>query len=165
MKIFSWALIITIISWIFLKQDFIVFGVLHFIGIAVILAYPLIRYRFMNIFLGVIIIITGIYIQSFRFDFPWLLWIGLIPQYFQTVDYFPIFPWFGLILIGIFIGNTLYHNYERHFKIHDISSLPLTRFFGFLGKHSLLIYLTHQPILIALMYTIGIMNIDFLILF
>ena len=152
LKIFSWGLLITIATFIFLRNGFIIFGVLHFIGIAIIIAYPLIRLRIRNLILGIFFILIGIYLSAFTFNFPYLLWLGLTPASFYTFDYFPILPWFGVILIGIFLGNKLYPNAKRSFNIIDLSKLRIIKLLSFLGRHSLFIYLLHQPVLIALLY-------------
>lgn len=156
LKIFSWGLIITIVTWIFLRDGFIAFGILHFIGLSIILAYPFIKYRYRNLMLGILFILTGWFIAKFSFDFYWLFWLGFEPHYFYTFDYFPLLPWFGVILIGIFFGNTFYTQYGRKFKIPKLSDFIFIRLFCFLGRHSLIIYLIHQPILIALLYFFGI---------
>ena len=141
LKIFSWGLIITLITWTFLKEGFVVFGTLHFIGISIILAYPFLKFRFLNLLIGIIVILLGIYLNNFTFNFPWLIWLGLSPEYFYTIDYFPIFPWFGVILIGLFFGNSFYPDYTRKLQLRDISSFSLLKSFCFLGRYSLLIYL------------------------
>ncbi|MGB7969345.1 MAG: heparan-alpha-glucosaminide N-acetyltransferase, partial [Methanobacterium sp.] len=53
LKIFSLGLLITAATWIFIPQEFIIFGVLHFIGISIILAYPFLKRKFLNLFLGI----------------------------------------------------------------------------------------------------------------
>ena len=148
LKIFSLGLIITFITWIFLKQGFIIFGILHFIGVSIILAYPFLKFKYLNLFLGIGFILIGLILQNFTFNFYYLLWLGFIPNYFYTLDYFPIFPWFGIILIGIFFGNSFYPEGKRVFNIKEFSNL-FTKLFCFLGRHSLLIYLVHQPMLIS----------------
>lgn len=152
LKIFSWGMAITFVTWIFLGKDLILFGVLHLIGLSIILAYPLIKEKYLGLGIGAAIIAVGLYLKNLAFDFNWLLWLGLIPKNFTSVDYFPIFPWFGTILIGLFLGNALYENYQRKFKIADLSNSPFIKPLSFLGKNSLLIYLIHQPIIIALLY-------------
>jgi len=156
LKVFSWGLIITLTTFVFLREGFIVFGILHFIGISIILAYPFLKLRSGNLLIGIVFISIGIYLKNFTFGFPWLMWLGLRPERFYTVDYFPIFPWFGVILIGLFFGNLLYPDYKRKFNLCDLSNFSFIRLFCFLGRHSLLIYLIHQPILIALLYLLGI---------
>lgn len=162
LKIFAWGLIITVITWVFLSWGFIVFGILHLIGISIILAYPFIKHRYRNLLLGIIFISIGLYLGNFIFDFGWLFWLGFMPQNFYTLDYFPLFPWFGVSLIGIFLGNSLYKNYKRRFRFPELSDSPFIKLFCFLGRHSLLIYLIHQPILIALLYLLGVADIGLL---
>jgi len=162
LKIFSWGLIITLVTWIFLRDGLILFGILHFIGVSIILAYPLIKHLYRNLLLAIFCISFGIYLGNFTFDFNWLMWLGLTPRHFYTVDYLPIFPWFGVILIGLFLGNLLYRNYKRRFGIRDLSDLSFTRLFCFLGRRSLFIYLVHQPVLVILLYFLGIADIGFL---
>ena len=161
-RIFSWGLAITLITWLFLKDGVIVFGILHFIGASVILAYPFLKLHKHNLLMGTGIIFAGLYLSDLVFDFPWLLWIGLKPHGFYTLDYFPLFPWFGLTLIGIFVGNSLYPNCKRNFDLKDRTGSLTIRSFCLLGKRSLLIYLIHQPILIALLYLLGFMDIGLL---
>ena len=156
--IFSWGLITTIVTKLFLKDGFIIFGILHLIGVSIILSFPFLSLRFGNLFLGIILIGLGFYFKNFQFSFPWLLW--LIPKQFFTVDYFPVLPWFGLILIGLFLGNILYPNYTRGFRLHNQPHLRVVKWFCFLGKNSLVIYLIHQPLFISLLSLIGVVKLS-----
>lgn len=149
LKIFGLGVLATIATWLFLGEGFIVFGILHFIGLSIIFAYPFLRFKKVNILLGISFIILGIYLQTLVFGSPWFFWFGLKPQGFYTVDYFPLLPWFGLILLGLFFGNNLYSEGKRFFNIRDLSKNSLIRRFCFLGRHSLVIYILHQPILVA----------------
>jgi len=152
MEIFCWGLMITFVTSMFLKRGSIIFGVLHFIGVSIILAYPFLKHRFWNLLLGIIFILIGLYIENIVFNSNWLIWVGLKPHYFYTVDYFPIFPWFGVILLGLFLGNLLYPNGKRRLKIHNHSNFLFIKLFCFFGRNSLIIYLIHQPILIIFLF-------------
>jgi uncharacterized membrane protein len=147
--IFGLGLLITVVSWFYLGEGFIVFGVLHCIGISIILAIPFLKFRYINLSIGIILVILGIILSRFTFNFNWFLWLGFVPSNFYTVDYFPLLPWFGVVLIGLFIGNSLYQNYERKFKLKNLDDLRLIRFLGYLGRHSLIIYFIHQPIILT----------------
>jgi len=160
-RIFLLGLFITMITWIFLPQEFIIFGILHFIGISIILAYPFLKRKYLNLAAGIGIICIGIYLQTLSFNFSWLMWLGFVPNSLNTVDYFPIFPWFGLVLLGIFFGGLLYKNYKRQFKLPDLSNNYLFRASSFLGRHSLVIYLIHQPLIILALYLFGVVNINY----
>lgn len=160
LKIFSWGLIITLVTWVFLREGWVVFGILHLIGISIILAYPFLRFPSWNLLIGLLLIFSGLYLKGLTFNFPWLVWLGFRPAQFYSVDYFPLLPWFGLVLIGIFFGNLLYPDYSRKFQLANFSSFSVIKIFCFLGKHSLLIYLIHQPLIIVLLYLFGLVNIS-----
>ena len=149
-------MLITFITWLFLEEGIILFGILHFIGVSIILAYPFLRFRYINsLLIGVVIILIGLYLRNFTFDSPWMLWLGLRPHDFYTLDYFPVFPWLGVNLIGVSTGNFLYPSYTRKFNIQDVSSYLPVRLGCMFGKKSLFIYLVHQPVLIGLLYLLG----------
>ena len=164
--IFSLGLLITLTTWIFVRADLIIFGILQFIGLAIILQYPFLRfnwrYKYLNLVLGLIFISAGLYLSLFTFNFNEFMWLGFIPQNLQTLDYFPLLPWLGVMSLGIFMGGFFYQNYNRTFKIPDMSQFSLVRLFNFLGKHSLLIYVIHQPIIILFLYFSGFLNSSFL---
>jgi uncharacterized membrane protein len=82
-----------------------------------------------------------------------------MPAQFTSVDYFPVLPWFGAVLIGVFVGNSLYPCYVRTFHLRDRSQVPMIRGIDFLGRHSLLIYLVHQPVLVAALFLMGAVDI------
>jgi len=152
LMIFGLGLVITIFTWLFLEKGYVVFGVLHCIGLSIILSVPFLKDRIYNVSLGLILISIGIILRTMIFDFSYLLWLGFIPTGFYTVDYFPILPWFGVVLIGIFVGDTFYKDYKRRFHINDFSGFKFVKLFCFLGRHSLLIYFVHQPVILSLIY-------------
>ena len=158
LKVFGFGLLITALTFLAFKNNFIVFGVLHFIGVSVVLSIVFVRFNYLNLLFSVGFIAVGFYLAGLVFSFPWLVWAGLEPAGFYTFDYFPLFPWFGVILFGLFVGKNLYSNGKRQFKIKEVSNLPV-KGFGFLGRHSLVIYLIHQPIIIFILYIFGIIQI------
>ena len=151
LKIFGLGLVITLVTRIYLHDGFVIFGVLHCIGLSIILTYPFLQFKIKNLIIGILLVSVGIYLKTLTFDFGWLLWLGVRPSQFYTVDYFPILPWFGVVLIGVFIGSSLYPDYKRRFDLKDVSRFRFIRFFCFLGRHSLIIYCLHQPIIIAVL--------------
>jgi len=151
--VFGLGLIITLVTWIYPHNGFIMFGVLHCIGLSILLAYPFIRFRNLPLIVGILCIIFGFFLRiAVVVDFPWLLELGFVPSHFYTLDYFPLFPWFGVVLIGIFLGNSLYQNNKRKFSLKDHSQFIVNRGVCFLGRHSLIIYLLHQLIIVGLLY-------------
>lgn len=153
LKIFFFGLLITLITSLFLPRGAIFFGILHFIGISTIIAIPFVKMRNKALLLGFVVLLTGFYLQTLGFDFPWLLWLGFAPANFYTFDYFPIFPWFGLILTGIYLGNKFYPKAKRGFRYDFTGRLSVLTF---LGRNSLVIYLLHQPLIILLLLASGV---------
>lgn len=151
LKIIGLGIVITIITLIFIPDRPIFFGVLHCIGFSIILSIPLLKSNYYNIIFVILIIITGFLLNWYPVENPtaFHLAVGLhqanIAQH--TIDYFPIFPWFGVCLLGIILGNIMYKGNERRFKIPDISKYKPVTMFSWLGKHSLAIYLLHQPVI------------------
>jgi uncharacterized membrane protein len=152
LSIFGVGMIITLVTYIYPHEGFIRFGVLHCIGISIILSFFYLRHRILSAVTGIIIIIIGVLIQQLTINTTILFWLGLKPPLFYTLDYFPLLPWFGVVLIGISLGNLLYKNYSRNYHLKDLSNKKTVTILSFLGRHSLLIYVFHQPIIILLLY-------------
>jgi uncharacterized membrane protein len=155
LKVFGLGILISIITFLTFPEYFIIFGILHFIGISIIIGQFFLKFRRLNIILGTLVIVLGLNLQNFVFNFPWLLWLGFTPKQYSMFDYFPILPWFGFTLLGIAFGNTFYKNGKRIFKIRDFSNSFIVRFLSLLGRNSLIIYLVHQPLLIMFLLALG----------
>jgi uncharacterized membrane protein len=154
--VFAGGLLITLATWIYLPGEFIIFGVLHCIGLSIILAYPFLELRWTSLLLGAIIVVAGVFLlATVTVGYPWFLWAGFTPQNFTTLDYFPLLPWFGVVLVGVFLGLTFYSGYNRKFSLPDYSEKKIVKGMSFLGRHSLLIYFIHQPVLLALLYLLA----------
>ncbi len=158
-KIFLWGLIITTFTLVFLNDGFILFGILHLIGVSIIVSFPLIENKYKNFALGLLLIVAGGYLRNFTFGTSYLLFLGFRPASFFSFDYFPIMPWYGVVLIGIFLGNIFYPNANRRFNAPNLSSKIIVKGLSFLGTHSLKIYLIHQPLIILLLYALGYINL------
>ena len=157
--LFGWGMVITVVTYFVVGRGFVVFGILHLLGVSVILAFPFLRSRWASLVAGILAIGLGIYLGSVKALSPWLLWLG-VPQFTRhMVDYYPIFPWFGFALLGVFLGFTLYPRGIRRIALPDLSQAAPIRALTFLGRHSLLIYLIHQPILMGILILVGIGSI------
>ena len=146
--VFAAGMLVTAGTYVYPKEGFIIFGILQFIGIAIIIAPLFLGFRYLNIIFAAAAIAAGSLVRSVHSGSLLLLPLGITPAHFYTLDYVPLFPYFGLVLIGLFLGKTLYPDGKRGFE------MPKNFNFGngleFLGRNSLLIYLMHQPILIGL---------------
>lgn len=160
LAILGLGLIITVISFILAPKHPIYFGILHCIGVCIILAYPFLRLRFANLVLGALLCILGIFFFTIRVDTYLLILVGLRPDPFLTADYFPLLPWFGVVLLGMFVGDMLYTKEKRFFDMPDMSKKIPVRITTFLGRYALIIYLVHQPVIIGILYLLGIISLD-----
>jgi uncharacterized membrane protein len=145
LMIFAWGVVITVVTKLVLGQSYVRFGILHLIGLSVALGYFFLKFRRLNVLFGSLCFIVYYFIKDISSSL-WY-WVGFNPT-FGSVDYFPLFPWFGVVLFGMFLGNTLYFGYKRQFEIVTLR----VKWLEYLGKHSLIIYIIHQPILFGLMY-------------
>lgn len=153
-SLLGWGLIITLTTAIFLREGFVIFGILHLMGIGSVMMYPLLAHKYPSLILGILFILAGNYLSGRRFTFVWLVWLGMIPEGFSSIDFFPIIPWFGYILIGIFLGGFIVPNKDPKFRWKEYFGTPIVKWVCFLGQRSLLIYLVHQPILLAIIYAV-----------
>jgi uncharacterized membrane protein len=158
LKIFAWGMGITLLTWLIAPNEYVRFGILHFFGIAFILAPFFLRFRFINLIMGIALLAIGIYLGGISFDFPWLLWLGLMPHGFSTLDYWPLLPWFGLFLVGMFFGKLLYPQGNRRLNIHEFSN-PVTSALTLPGRHPLVIYLAQWPIVIGILLALFPANV------
>jgi uncharacterized membrane protein len=63
---------------------------------AIILEYPIFKQEVSELILGIIFYHGGFHFDIFHSPYPWLLWLGVKPAGFITVDYFPLLPWPGV---------------------------------------------------------------------
>ena len=159
LRILAYGMALTVV-FLALGLGVVAFGILHLIGVSIILAYPLLKYRLANLFLGISIIAIGLYMraQDVSSESPWLLPFGVVPENLFMPDYRPLLPWFGVVLLGLFAGNVVYGGGKRPADVPrkaPLGARPLVP----LGRNSLFIYLVHQPILIALLAALGVVEI------
>ena len=150
-KILGLGMILTIISLFFIPEKPVFFGVLHCIGLSVILSAPFLKYRKYNLLFVIIILLASLVVAEYNVENPTIfhLVVGLHQTnvWSYTVDYFPLLPWFTICLSGIIIGDFLYSGNKRKFRMPDLSKYRPVKIFQWCGQHSLIIYLLHQPII------------------
>ena len=161
-RILAYGMVLTVVFLVF-GMGVVAFGILHLIGVSIILAYPFLGLRFTNLVLGTFIFAAGQYImaQDPYSQSYWLLPFGVVPESVIMPDYRPLLPWFGVVLIGLFFGNVVYSDGRRLPVLRDKAPVPTIPLLP-LGKNSLFIYLIHQPIIVALLAVSGIVDLNFL---
>ena len=126
------------------------FGVLHCLGSCMVLWSLFSRLpRWALGLTGLLAAVLGLLMENTLVDFPWLIFLGLRTPGFASADYFPLLPNLGWFLIGAWLGRCLYRERRSLLPNAPIHN-PLIRSLCFMGRHSLIIYLLHQPLLTAI---------------
>lgn len=141
--------LVTGATWMAAGEQLVIFGVLHLIGASLILAYPFLGRPRASLGVGFLVIAAAQVTSRVRLDHPWFLWLGLQPQGYGSVDYAPLIPWFGPLLIGVSLGELLYPGGQPRWPLPDLSRPWPVRALSWCGRHSLLIYFAHQPLFLG----------------
>ena len=150
------ALIITIVTFFVTPERYIRFGILHMITAAGLFGIFFVRSIWL-VSAGVAALVLAIdyysSIGGFSLDGPQLVWLGLTPNVPISTDYRPVFPWLAAGLAGIAVaGFCRRHGLVDVLAVPRFASLP-SRSLRFCGRNSLLVYLIHQPILMATIWS------------
>ncbi|WP_425493410.1 heparan-alpha-glucosaminide N-acetyltransferase [Hoeflea prorocentri] len=148
------ALIITAATRIAMPDRFIFFGILHCIAVSSVLGLAFLRLpALLTAAIGVAVILAPPYLASTAFSHGPLLWLGLSVFPVHSNDYVPLFPWFGPVLIGIATTRiAISQNWLETIASLGGGKNPLGKPLSFAGRHSLALYLIHQPVLIGSVY-------------
>jgi len=151
------AILITVATWAYPHEGYIQFGIIHLIAISTIIAPLFFQFGKWNMAFGALVIVLGLWMGQLSIDTHALFWLGITDPGYTALDHYPLLPWFGIVLIGIALGQAVF---AANKKIHGISSAPVSGIYymyvvgplAYLGRNSLTIYLIHQPIIIALIW-------------
>ncbi|WP_404404688.1 DUF1624 domain-containing protein [Pelagibacterium halotolerans] len=150
------AFLVTVGTLFFSPNAFVYFGVLHAIALFSLMGLAFLRAPlWLVIALGATIIVTSISVQHPLFGEKIWSWIGLWDEPPPAEDLVPIFPWFGVALLGIAFAR-----WGRASGFFDrLATIPAGgaagRGLAKAGRWSLVIYLAHQPILLAILMGIA----------
>jgi len=162
-QIAACALLVTAGSLVMFPRSFIYFGVLHGMALMWLLARVtrgLGNWLWLAGGLALLLpsaaswLLSGpLAFAADAFDSRWLNWLGLITRKPVTEDYVPLFPWMGVFWWGVASGQWLLRHHPAWL------ARPLAsgggRALASLGRHSLLYYMLHQPVMIAALVMAG----------
>ena len=150
-KLAAAAGLVTIATYAALPEYFVYFGILHSIAASSLIGLLVLRLPATALAaLGAAIMAASYILPSPAFNAPLLRFIGLATEPAMTVDFEPLFPWVGPFLLGL--ASAKWASARGLLHRRALPETPMLRRLAWPGQHSLVIYLVHQPILIALIW-------------
>lgn len=151
LKLILWGYVIFLVTYIAVPGSNIVFGILQFLGVCFLL-YPVFKNisPYVLAATGMAIILAGEFTSQLSVSHNWLVPLGFWGPSFSSVDYFPLIPWFGVFLLGISIRKLVYKKQRSLITASNKYFRP----FVAVGRHTLIVYLIHQPIILTVLYLI-----------
>lgn len=153
LKLFFIAFIISFVTYFILDwTQFIRFWIIHFFSLSFFLILFFRKFKFYNIFIWTFILIYWFYyIPVIKNEYLYFLWF--MYPWFKSADYYPLIPYFGLMLYWYSFWLIL----DRFNKLDLLKSKSkdssINLFLSYLWKKSIIIYLIHQPIILLVLYT------------
>jgi uncharacterized membrane protein len=142
------AALVTLATWFAMPDSFIFFGILHQVALASVLALPFLRLPVPALIASAAIVFALPFLVAHPWlDHDWLAWLGFSRLPLRTADFVPVFPWFGCVLAGMALAR-LVLPLSGAWRGWQARILP-ARILAWGGRHSLLVYLVHQPIFIG----------------
>ena len=131
------ALIVSAGTYVMFPDGWVYFGILHLIWVSSLIAIFFINLPKTSLLIAAIILISSTLGQP-----NFTILSNIFEQYLplSSVDYYPLFPWLSFVFIGIYLGH--YPHYQKIFTFRS-------NWLEVIGKHALIIYLTHQIVLFS----------------
>lgn len=154
------SILVSVSSYFVDARQMTLFGILQLILVASWLALPFVKFYRLAFVLGAAIFILGHWVNSPMFEPLWIHWIGMVETQRPALDYVPLFPWLGMVLMGITLGHWFFHTERgRNFASIEVGKVKGVGKISWLlekaGQHSLVIYLVHQPLMFGALYVIS----------
>jgi uncharacterized membrane protein len=136
-----------------MPDAYVFFGILHSIAAASVVGLVFLRSpAIATLAVAAAVVFARPYLQTGLFDAPALAWLGLSRWHVRAVDFVPVFPWLAACLAGIAFAK-LAASLGLWGRLRGRMS-GTARILGWPGRHSLVIYLVHQPVLIGCLWLV-----------
>ncbi len=143
---------ISAVTFFAMPGSMIFFGILHAIAAMSLIGLALLRVPVLVLLaLAVFAFSAPMWLRDPVFNAPWLWWTGLQTVGIRAMDYEPIFPWIAPFLVGM-AGGKLAVARGWVERLAARPTTPLQQWLSWPGRHSLAVYLIHQPVLVALVW-------------
>jgi uncharacterized membrane protein len=147
---------ITLVTWLAMPDRVVVFGILHSIAVASVLGLATLRLpAALTLGLAALALAAPLVLRAPLLEAPWLVWLGLASWVPRSMDFVPVFPWLGACLAGIAAARFAEGAGAWQALRAAPPPGPVARTLAWPGRHSLAVYLLHQPVLLALIWAAG----------
>ncbi|QYK40291.1 MAG: DUF1624 domain-containing protein [Paracoccaceae bacterium] len=144
------AAAISAATWFAMPDRWVFFGILHAIAFGSVAGLAVLRLPWPAIAgLAAAVVFIDRQVAAPVFDLAGVQFLGLGTVVPLTVDYVPVFPWFAAVLAGIAAARAAEDAGLWQALRAAPPPGPGLRRLGWPGRHSLAIYLLHQPVLIG----------------
>ncbi len=151
-KLVAAALLVSGATYAAFPQAFVYFGILHSIALCSLLGLALIRLPAVVLLMLAAAVVLVDRAAGFEvLNTRWLAWTGLATAHPLSVDFVPVFPWLGALLAGMGAAKMATATGFRE-RAARWRPGPWAQRLAWPGRHSLIIYLLHQPVLIGLVW-------------
>ena len=151
LKVLFYGMGITVVTYLFMKDEYVRFGILHFLGVAMILSPLLLRLSSWTLWgLTGFSAVLGFWFKKQVLQTSLLLPFGLMYNGFGSIDYYPLFPYLAVTLLGILAYRYFYAQRTEPLFPFRLNS----RLIKWVSRNSLGIYLIHQLIFLLIIYII-----------
>lgn len=154
LKVLFYGMGITVVTYLFIKDEYVRFGILHFLGVSMILSPLLFRLPSWTLWgLTGTSAVLGFWFKEQLVTTSLMLPFGLMYEGFGSIDYYPLFPYLAATILGVLAYRYFYaQRTEPLFPFWLNSS-----WIKWLSRNSLGIYLLHQPILLCIIFLINLL--------
>lgn len=150
-KILAFAVAISAVTYAVDPVTYVRFGILHLIGLSMIILPFMRRLGWFAVIPGFIITGIGHLMRTVVTETSVLLPLGIMPAGFRSIDYYPIFPWFGVILMGMSAGWIFVEaGSPSWFRRIPRGWGAVTA----VSKASLWMYVLHQPVILGILHLV-----------
>ena len=141
------ATLVSVVTRLGVPDAWIQFGILHAIAASSIVGLLFLRLSVLVCGTAAFAVILVSVFWGRSLDLPsWMAWTGLSATVPPALDYIPIVPWLAPFLFGMALAKAI-----DPARLEPRWSARLPRILTLPGQHSLLVYLVHQPVLIAVL--------------
>lgn len=145
--VFLTAMGLTLVTFIADRELFIVFGILHFLGIWMMISPIFKKLPTFWIFVSCgIFVIISLLMPYVKVDHNYLAILGFYNSSFSSLDYYPLLEYGWAFLLGMGLSKLLYKEKKSIFPFTIKSKVV-----NFIGRNSLYVYVVHQPIILLLL--------------